>query len=101
MFGFAVLTKGLSFTVCLKQMSVSISLKKGFSDVMKCVIISVSCALRRHYCEYRLNSFKEAVNALKQVKVFFPHHTFKRLKHGIGADLSFFMLYLCYRRTVL
>ena len=24
----------------------------------------------------------------------------KRLKHGIGADLIFFMLYLCYRRTV-
>ena len=23
-----------------------------------------------------------------------------RLKHGIGADLSFFMLYLCYKRTV-
>ena len=24
----------------------------------------------------------------------------KRLKHAIGADLIFFMLYLCYRRTV-
>ena len=24
----------------------------------------------------------------------------KQLKHGIGADLIFFMLYLCYRRTV-
>ena len=23
-----------------------------------------------------------------------------RLKHGIGADLIFFMLYLCYRKTV-
>ena len=24
----------------------------------------------------------------------------QRLKHGIGADLIFFLLYLCYRRTV-
>ena len=23
-----------------------------------------------------------------------------QLKHGIGADLIFFVLYLCYRRTV-
>ena len=33
--------------------------------------------LEKLYCEYRLNSLKEAVDALKQVKVFFPHYTFK------------------------
>ena len=43
--------------------------------------------------------FSEAFDTLPHDELLCKLESYQ-LKHSIGADLSFFMLYLCYRRTV-